>query len=125
MPIQLHTAPAPETTPAASTAETRAFYEALFGLDCAMDTGWLVTLEPGCAPLAQCGDDGDGAGGLPELTIEVADIDAVRIRARVLGARILRNPWAEGHGQRRFFLQDPEGRLVNVTEEALTDSQAA
>ena len=63
MPIQLHTAPAPDTAPAPSTAETRAFYEALFGLDCAMDTGWLVTLEPGCAPLAQCGDDGDGATG--------------------------------------------------------------
>jgi catechol 2,3-dioxygenase-like lactoylglutathione lyase family enzyme len=38
----------------------------------------------------------------------------VLARARALGAPIPHGPVTEDWGVRRFFLQDPEGNLVNV-----------
>ncbi|MBB97496.1 MAG: glyoxalase [Rhodobacteraceae bacterium] len=110
-------------TDAPATSDTRRFYEALFGLDCAMDNGWVVTLEPGCAPLAQL--DADDGSGMPDLTIEVEDASAVRARAQRLGADIIPTPFRRGLGPRRFFLRDPNGTLINVVEHDHAASRAA
>ena len=107
--------------------ETRQFYEALFGLDCAMDMGWVVTLEAGCAPMAQLNiaTEGGSGTGVPDLTIEVEDVDDAHARARILGAKVIYGPFTESWGVRRFFLRDPSGTLVNVMQHGAAESRAA
>jgi len=58
--------------------------------------------------------DDDSATILPQISIEVADVDEVHSRALLRGLNIvypLRNePW----GVRRFFVTDPNGTVINV-----------
>jgi uncharacterized glyoxalase superfamily protein PhnB len=58
--------------------------------------------------------DDDSATILPQISIEVADVDEVHSRAVLRGLNIvypLRNePW----GVRRFFVTDPNGTVINV-----------
>ena len=94
---------------------SRDFYEAL-GLEEVTDLGWVVTMAAPGNPSAQLtllGRD-DTAPAQPDVTIEVDDVDAVY--AQVLGGGwevvhpIRDEPW----GVRRFFVRDPNGRVVNV-----------
>ena len=118
-----------DTTPlcggAALRPERTAFYEALFGLDCALDTGWVVTLEPGCAPMAQLDAGDDMGAGIGDQTIEVENVDSVYARAVALGADVIQPPRTESWGQRRMFLRDPDGSLLHVTEHEAVESRAA
>lgn len=55
----------------------------------------------------------------PELTkvdvsIEVADVDAARERARAEGLEVIRETRDEPWGIRRFFVRDPSGRTINI-----------
>lgn len=104
-------------------AALRAFYTELFGLDVAMDLGWVVTLageDPAPVQLNLLDSDPDpeapGAapGPVPHLSIEVDDVDAVHARAQDLGVPIEMGLTDEPWGVRRCFLRDPDGRLLNV-----------
>jgi catechol 2,3-dioxygenase-like lactoylglutathione lyase family enzyme len=100
----------------ADPAATREFYTGLFGLDVAMDMGWIATLAAPGNPRVQMsvfeleGEEGRN----PFISIEVDDVEAAHVRAVELGFPIeyaLRDePW----GVRRFMLRDPAGRVVNV-----------
>lgn len=94
----------------------RRFYQALFGLDVAMDHGWIVTLSSGAPMAAQLSLASEGGSGapVPDLSIEVDDVDAVYRRAKAQGAPISYDLTDEPWGVRRFFLRDPAGKLVNV-----------
>lgn len=48
----------------------------------------------------------------PRLSVEVADVDAVY--AAAAGADVVFAPRDEEWGVRRFFVRDPDGRVVNV-----------
>ena len=50
----------------------------------------------------------------PNLSIEVGDVDAVHARAVELGFRIVYALTDEPWGVRRFFIEDPNGVLINV-----------
>ena len=52
----------------------------------------------------------------PDLSIEVDDLDAVHARARNAGAEIVYALTEEEWGLRRFFVRDPNGAIINVTE---------
>ena len=97
-------------------AATREFYTGVFGLDVAMDMGWIATLVAPGSPRSQISVfELDGEEGRdPFISIEVDDVDAARARVVEVGLPIeyaLRDePW----GVRRFMLRDPAGRLVNV-----------
>jgi catechol 2,3-dioxygenase-like lactoylglutathione lyase family enzyme len=52
----------------------------------------------------------------PDVSIEVDDVDAVHERARAAGAEIVYPTTDEEWGLRRFFVRDPNGAVINVTE---------
>ena len=92
------------------------FYQSLFHLDVAMDLGWIVTLSSSATMSVQLSLASEGGSGapVPDLSIEVDDVDAVYQRAKALGAPIVYDLTDEPWGVRRFFLRDPAGKLVNV-----------
>ena len=94
----------------------RAFYSGLLGLDPVMDHGWLVTLAGAGLPLAQLSVAREGGSGtqVPDLSIEVDDLDAVLDRARAQGLEIVHGPVDEPWGVRRFFVRDPFGKILNI-----------
>lgn len=92
------------------------FYAELFDLDVVMDHGWLVTLASGQQALTQIGIASEGGSGapVPDISIEVDDVDEIYRRAQAAGAPIEYELTDEPWQARRFFLRDPAGKLVNV-----------
>jgi predicted enzyme related to lactoylglutathione lyase len=95
---------------------SRKFYVDVLGLELAMDMGFIMTLVSPSNPTAQVSlmrDDGSSPI-LPQISVEVADVDAVHSRAVSRGINIpyplTNEPW----GVRRFFLTDPSGTVINV-----------
>src|SRR3954453_10147028 len=52
----------------------------------------------------------------PDLSIEVDDLDEVYARAVAAGGEIVYPLTDEDWGLRRFFVRDPNGAVLNVTE---------
>ena len=101
---------------ASDVGEVRRFYQDLFDLDVVMDLGWIVTLSSGVTMTVQLSIASDGGSGapIPDMSIEVDDVDQVYQRAKVLGLPIAYDLVDEPWGVRRFFLQDPAGKLLNI-----------
>lgn len=97
-------------------SKTQKFYSDLFDLDVVMDHGWIVTLASGGAAPTQISLATEGGSGtpVPDLSIEVDDVDAVYYRANELGHKIVYKLTDEPWGVRRFYLNDPAGKLLNV-----------
>ena len=82
-----------------------------------MDMGWIVTLASPENPTAQISlssGEPDPTNGGPVLTIEVRDVDGVNARALAAQAEVVLPIRDEEWGVRRFFVRDPDGRVVNV-----------
>ncbi len=96
-----------------STAE---FYADLFGLHVVMDLGWITTLASGETAGVQVSIASEGGSGspVPDLSIEVDDVDAVFAIAKERGHEIAYDLTDEPWGVRRFYLRDPTGKLLNV-----------
>ncbi|MDN3059308.1 VOC family protein [Streptomyces sp. SRF1] len=96
-------------------AENREFY-GLLGLEEVMNLGWIMTLASPTAPTAQIsvmiGDK--TAPVVPDLSVEVDDVDAAYAAMRESGAEIVHPLRDEEWGVRRFFVRDPNGRVINV-----------
>lgn len=101
---------------ATSVEEVSKFYAELFELDVVMDHGWIVTLASGQAAQTQISIAMEGGSGtaVPDLSIEVEDVDAVYQRANSLGHTIEYELTDEPWGVRRFYLFDPTGQLLNI-----------
>ena len=54
----------------------------------------------------------------PDVSIEVDDVDDVHARAVAAGAEIVYPLTDEEWGLRRFFVRDPNGAVINVTQHA-------
>ncbi|MEM9579219.1 MAG: VOC family protein [Pseudomonadota bacterium] len=100
--------------------ETARWYAELFGLEAMMDLGWIVTLGPGGregvrAPV-QLSIAGEGGSGtpVPHLSIEVDNLDEIHAKAIAENAEITYPVTTEPWGVRRFFIRDPEGRILNI-----------
>lgn len=95
---------------------SRQFYVEVLGLEVAMDMGFIVTLVSPSNPTAQVSlmRDDDSSMILPQMSIEVADVDAVHSRAVSLGLNIVYPLTNEPWGVRRFFVTDPNGIVINV-----------
>jgi predicted enzyme related to lactoylglutathione lyase len=52
----------------------------------------------------------------PDVSIEVDDVDAVFERAVAAGSEIVYPLTDEEWGLRRFFVRDPNGAVINVTQ---------
>ncbi|GLW45345.1 glyoxalase [Streptomyces sp. NBRC 14336] len=95
--------------------ESSAFY-GLLGFEEAMDMGWVRTLASPANPTAQISlfTEERTAPLVPDLSVEVEDVDAVYAEVVASGAEIVRELRDEEWGVRRFFVRDPTGRVVNV-----------
>lgn len=87
-----------------------------FGLDLLMDHGWLVTYGNAEKMTVQLGiaREGGSATAVPDLSIEVDDVDAALAAMKKAGLRIEYGRADEPRQVRRFFIRDPFGRLVNI-----------
>jgi catechol 2,3-dioxygenase-like lactoylglutathione lyase family enzyme len=95
---------------------SRQFYVDVLGLEVAMDMGFVVTLVSPTNPTAQVTlmrDDGSSSI-LPQMSIEVGDVDDVHSRAVSRGLQIVYPLTNEPWGVRRFFVTDPDGTIINV-----------
>ncbi|MFJ6213401.1 VOC family protein [Streptomyces sp. NPDC092296] len=101
--------------PSEAMEESRDFY-GLLGLREVMDQGWVMTLASPANPTAQITfvRRDSSAPVTPDLSIEVDDVDAVHAAVAATGAEIVRELRDEEWGVRRFFVRDPNGRVVNV-----------
>src|SRR5690606_5084802 len=99
-------------------AAARAFYADILGLDLLMDHGWLVTYGNDAATTPQVSFAIEGGSGtpVPDLSIEVDNLDEILARVRAAHLPITYGPADEPWGVRRFFLPDPFGRLVNILQ---------
>ncbi|MCX2722189.1 VOC family protein [Roseibium salinum] len=96
--------------------DLQTFYSDLFGLETVMDLGWIATLasrETNIAQISFLSEGGSGAP-VPDISIEVDNVDEVYARAREMGCKIVHDLTDESWGVRRFFIEDPAGKLLNV-----------
>ena len=96
--------------------ESREFYSGFLGLDVAMDIGWITTFVAPDNPTAQVSVMSNDESELvvPNLTVEVVDVDAAHADAVRRGLQIVHPLTDESWGVRRFFVKDPNGLVVNV-----------
>ncbi|MEM7024155.1 MAG: VOC family protein [Pseudomonadota bacterium] len=101
---------------AADPAVARAFYENVLGLDVAMDLGWIVTFaaEASAKPQLSIAAEGGSGTSVPDISVEVDDVDEVHRRAIAGGYEVSYGPVDEPWGVRRFYVRDPVGRLLNI-----------
>jgi len=101
-------------------ALAHAFYRDLHGLDVVMDLGWIVTFASGQTAPAQISIASEGGSGtdVPDISIEVDDVDDVHARAQAAGFEIAYPLTDEPWGVRRFYVRDPFGQLVNILAHA-------
>jgi predicted enzyme related to lactoylglutathione lyase len=94
----------------------REFYAEVLGLEVAMDLEWIVTFAPPGESTAQISVMREDATApvAPDASIEVDDVDAVHAAAQRLGCEILHPLTDEPWGVRRFFVRDPNGKVLNV-----------
>ena len=99
-------------------AAAQRFYGDVLGLDLLMDHGWIATYGSDARMTVQVSFAAEGGSGtpVPDLSIEVDDLDAVFEAMRAAGFAIAYGPADEPWGVRRFYVRDPFGRLVNILE---------
>jgi catechol 2,3-dioxygenase-like lactoylglutathione lyase family enzyme len=101
-------------------AALRAFYEDLLGLNVVMDHGWILTFASDATTRPELSIASEGGSGtpVPDLSIEVDDVDALYARALAAGYEITYGITDEPWGVRRFYVRDPSGRIVNILAHA-------
>ncbi|MDP9602939.1 UNVERIFIED_ORG: lactoylglutathione lyase [Variovorax paradoxus] len=101
-------------------ARAAVFYKDILGLDLLMDHGWIQTYGSQAGMTVQLSFASEGGSGtpVPELSIEVDDVDEAFERMKAAGFAIEYGPADEPWGVRRFYVRDPLGKLVNILAHA-------
>lgn len=99
-------------------AEASRFYEQVLGLELLMDHGWIVTYGSKTNMNVQISFASEGGSNtpVPDLSIEVDDVDEVYERIIKAGFPIEYGPVIEPWGVKRFYTRDPFGKLINILE---------
>lgn len=103
------------STPDVEAAQ--AFYGDILGLDLVMDHGWIVTFAAPiieARPQVSIATQGGSGTPVPDLSIEVDDLEEVLRRVKAAGLKLEYGPARESWGVKRFYLRDPFGRLINI-----------
>ena len=97
-------------------AAAQRFYQEILGLDLLMDMGWIATYGSAQKMSVQLSIMSEGGSGtpVPDLSIEVDDLDAALARMKKAKIKIEYGPADEPWSVRRFFVRDPFGKLVNI-----------
>jgi catechol 2,3-dioxygenase-like lactoylglutathione lyase family enzyme len=101
---------------AENVAAARRFYQDILGLDLLMDLGWIATYGSSKRMSVQVSIMSEGGSGtpVPDLSIEVDDLDTALQRMKKAKVAIEYGPADEPWGVRRFYVRDPFGRLINI-----------
>jgi catechol 2,3-dioxygenase-like lactoylglutathione lyase family enzyme len=96
--------------------KAKQFYGDLLGLGVVMDMGWITTFEAddSMRPQLSVAAHGGSATAVPDLTIEVDDLQEALHRFQEAKVTIEYGPMTEPWGVRRFYVRDPFGRLLNI-----------
>ena len=102
--------------PADRVDKATAFYRDLLGLELVMDLGWIATFAAGgvVAPQISIAVEGGSGTAVPDVSIEVDDVDAVYRRATRAGFEIVYGVVTDPWGMRRFYVRDPFGKTINI-----------
>jgi catechol 2,3-dioxygenase-like lactoylglutathione lyase family enzyme len=94
----------------------RQFYQEILELNLIMDHGWIQTYGTDELQNIQISFASEGGSGtpVPDLSIEVDDIDEILKRIKNSGIAIEYGPMDEPWGVRRFFVRDPFDKLINI-----------
>ncbi|GGM26259.1 VOC family protein [Dactylosporangium sucinum] len=99
--------------------ESRAFYTKVVGLQEQPGLDWILFFGTDRREVQLSVMSLDVKAGIhPDISIEVDDVDAVFGRAVEAGAEIVYPLTDEEWGLRRFFVRDPNGTVINVTQHA-------
>lgn len=95
-----------------------AFYEKVLGLEVLMDLGWIRTYGSSSKMTLQLSVMSEGGSGtaVPDMSIEVDDVDEALTRVRRAGIALEYGPANEPWGVRRFYVRDPFGKLINILQ---------
>ena len=98
----------------------RRFYADLLDLEVVMDHGWILTFASAASarPQLSVASEGDSGTPVPDVSIEVEDVDQIHQRAVAAGLEIVYGIADEPWGVRRFFLRDPFGKILNILSHA-------
>jgi catechol 2,3-dioxygenase-like lactoylglutathione lyase family enzyme len=101
---------------ATDVGKAKAFYGDVLGLEIAMDLGWIVTFASNqeMKPQVSVATEGGSGTAVPDMSIEVDDLEEALRRFRAAKVPIEYGPALEPWGVRRFYVRDPFGRLVNI-----------
>ena len=99
-------------------SKARRFYADILGLEVAMDLGWIVTFTSSgqMAPQLSVATEGGSGTEVPDLSVEVDDLEEAERRVKAAGLTIEYGPTTEPWGLRRFYVRNPLGRLVNILQ---------
>lgn len=97
-------------------AKAKHFYGEILELDQLMDMGFIATYGSHEKMDTQISFLSEGGSGtpVPDLSIEVDDLEDVLTRITKAGIPIEYGPVDEPWQVRRFFVRDPFGKLVNI-----------
>jgi catechol 2,3-dioxygenase-like lactoylglutathione lyase family enzyme len=103
---------------ASNVDAAKRFYRDVLGLDLLMDHGWIVTYGSAEMMSVQVSIASQGGSGtpVPDMSIEVDDLETALARVAAGGFVIEYGPADEPWGVRRFYVRDPFGRLVNILQ---------
>ena len=98
--------------------KAEAFYHDILGLRLIMDHSWLRTYGSDAKMTVQVSFASEGGSGtpVPDLSIEVDDIETALARVKKAGIPIEYGPKSEPWGVRRFYVRDPFGKLINILQ---------
>ena len=95
-----------------------AFYREILGLEVLMDLGWIRTYGSSSKMTIQVSIMSEGGSGtpVPDISIEVDDVEDALTRVRQAGISVEYGPATEPWGVRRFYVRDPFGKLINILQ---------
>jgi catechol 2,3-dioxygenase-like lactoylglutathione lyase family enzyme len=97
--------------------ESRAFYNGVIGLDGGDGLDWILFFGTDQREVQLSVMKLDIKANVhPDVSIEVDNVDEVYERAVAAGTEIVYPLTDEEWGLRRFFVRDPNGAVINVTQ---------
>jgi catechol 2,3-dioxygenase-like lactoylglutathione lyase family enzyme len=97
--------------------ESRAFYNGVIGLEGGDGLDWILFFGTDQREVQLSVMNLDIKAHVhPDVSIEVDDVNEVYERACAAGSEIVYPLTDEEWGLRRFFVRDPNGAVINVTE---------
>ncbi|MEG0481755.1 MAG: glyoxalase superfamily protein [Acinetobacter sp.] len=99
-------------------AKAEIFYGDFLGMDLVMDHGWIKTFvsQEIMNPQISIASEGGNATGVPDISIEVDNVEALYAKAIDLNLDILYPLSNEEWGVRRFYVKDPFEKVVNILQ---------